>query len=159
MKISRYLTLEEATKSPTAIKFGIDNTPNAEQIENMKLVARDIFDVVREEECRGPLYASSFFRSPKLNIAIGGSSKTSQHMKGEAIDLDADVFNNSTNVGIFYFIKENLIFDQLIAEYPNVDGDFNWVHVSKTKGSNRGEVLVKLKDKYIQFKDYKTGMI
>jgi hypothetical protein len=159
MKLSRYLSLEEATKSPTAIRFGIDNIPNAEQIENMKLVAKLIFDRVREEECRGPLYASSFFRSPKLNIAIGGSSKTSQHMSGQAIDLDADVFNYGTNVGIFHFIKENLIFDQLIGEYPNSEGDFNWVHCSYSKDGNRGEVLVKLKDKYIQFRDYVVGMV
>lgn len=158
MKLSRYLSLDEATKSPTAIRLGIDNTPNAEQLTNMKMVANEIFDKVREH-VGGPLYASSFFRSAKLNAVIGGSSKTSQHMKGEAVDLDADVFNNGTNVGIFYFIKENLIFDELIGEIPNKDGDFSWVHCSKTLHINRGRVLIKLKDRYIQFVDYKVGMI
>lgn len=157
MKISRYLSLEEATKSQTAIKLGIDNTPNESQLANMKMVANEIFDKVREH-VGGPLYASSFFRSAKLNSAIVGSSKTSQHMKGEAVDLDADVFNNGTNVDIFYFIKENLVFDQVIGENPNKDGDFAWVHCSKTMGKNRGEVLVKLKEKYIPFGEYKLGM-
>jgi zinc D-Ala-D-Ala carboxypeptidase len=157
MKISRYLSLEEATKSPTAIRLGLDNQPNPEQLKNMIFVATEIFDPVRQY-IQGPLYASSFFRSPELNAAIGGSSKTSQHMSGEAIDIDADVFNYSTNVEIFYFIKDHLIWDQLIGEYPNPAGDFSWVHVSKTRTGNRGEVLIKLKDKYIQFKQYKVGM-
>lgn len=158
MNISRYLTLDEATKSPIAIRLGIDNTPNADQLTNMKMVANEIFDKVREH-VGGPLYVSSFFRSAKLNSVIGGSSKTSQHMQGEAVDLDADVFNNGTNVGIFYFIKENLIFDQLIAEYATKDGDFQWVHCSKTLHKNRGQVLVKLKEKYIPFNQYVVGMI
>lgn len=157
MRLSRYLTLDEATKSPTAIRLGIDNTPNADQLINMKMVANEIFDKVREH-VGGPLYVSSFFRSPKLNAVIGGSSKTSQHMKGEAVDMDADVFNNGTNVGIFYFIKEHLVFDQVIAEYATKEGDFQWVHCSKTMGKNRGQVLVKLKDRYINFKDYVVGM-
>lgn len=158
MKLSRYLTLEEATKSPTAIRLGIDNQPNDKQLANMRNVALKIFDRARES-VGGPLYASSFFRSPALNAAIGGSSKTSQHMEGEAVDMDADVFNFGTNVGIFYFIKENLIYDQLIGEYPNKEGDFQWVHCSYSSTGNRGEVLIKLKDKYIQFKDYKSGIL
>lgn len=80
-------------------------------------------------------------------------------MDGEAVDMDADVFNNGTNVGIFYFIKANLIFDELIGEYPNKDGDFRWVHCSYSASGNKGEVLVKLKTEYIMFKDYKTGMV
>lgn len=158
MKISRYLTLEEATKSPTAIRLGFDNMPNEKQLERMKQTARLIFDRVREH-VGGPLYASSFFRSPALNAAIGGSSKISQHMDGEAVDMDADVFNYGTNVGIFYFIKDNLIFDQLVGEYPNKDGDFKWVHCSYSPNGNRGEVLIKLKEKYILLKDYKVGMV
>jgi zinc D-Ala-D-Ala carboxypeptidase len=158
MKISQFLSLEEATKSQTALKLGINNAPTVEQLENMKCVANEIFDPVRKY-VGGPLFASSFFRSKQLNDAIPGSSKTSQHMKGEAIDIDCDTFNYGTNVDVFHFIREQLDFDQLIGEYPNVDGDFAWVHVSKTLGKNRGEVLVKLRSKYIPFSQYKVGMV
>lgn len=158
MKLSKYLSLEEATKSPTAIRLGIDNMPNAQQMEAMEYVAVEIFDPVREF-AGGPTHASSFFRSAKLNAAIGGSSSTSQHMKGEAIDIDADTYGHSDNNSIFDFIAENLIFDQLIGEYPDVKGKFSWVHVSKTKTKNRGQKLVKLKDKYIPFSEWKVGMI
>ena len=158
MKISKYLTLEEATKSPTAKRLGIDNEPNAEQLENMKFVATEIFDQVREF-VGGPLAATSFFRSKKLNDAVPGSSKTSQHMSGEAIDIDCDVFGFGTNLDIFDFIRTSLIFDQAINEYPDKFGQPSWVHVSKSKTGNRGQVLVKLKDKYINYRDYKVGMI
>ena len=161
MKISKYLTYWEGVKSQTAIRKGIDNTPNVEQYEAMEYVAQTVFDPVREW-IDAPLAASSFFRSAALNKAIGGSSKTSQHMKGEAIDIDCDVFGNGTNEGVFHYIKDNLPFDQLIGEYPDKDGAFAWVHVSlKKKGTNRGQVLVKLKDKYkyIPYSDYVIGMV
>ena len=159
MKISKYLTLAEATKSQTAIRKGIDNMPNADQLLAMKWVASEIFDPVREF-VGGPLHASSFFRSPELNAAIGGSSTTSQHMKGEAIDIDCDTYGNGTNKEVFDFIRKKLEFDQLIGEYPNVAGDFAWVHVSlKRSGRNRKQVLIKLKEKYIPFADYKVGMV
>lgn len=160
MRLSKYLTLEEAIKSPTALRLGIDNNPNEEETKRMKHVAVNIFDKVREY-IRGPLYASSFFRSKELNDAVPGSSKTSQHMLAEAVDMDADVFNVSSNVEIFYFIKDHLEFDQLIAEFPNKDGDFAWVHCSLVlpPKKNRKEVLVKLKEKYIPFSEYRVGMI
>ena len=158
MNISTYLTFEEAIKSPTAKRLGIENKPNEEQLENMKLVAREIFDPVREF-VGGPLHASSFYRSKELNEAVPGSSQTSQHMAGEAIDIDADAFGFGTNKGIFFFILDNLEVDQLILEYPDKFGNPSWVHVSKKKDKNRGEVLVKLKSKYIKYKDYVIGMV
>lgn len=159
-KISKYLTLAEATYSQTAIAKKIDNTPTPDQIEAMKFVAVNVFDRVREF-VGGPLYASSFFRSVKLNKLIGGSSTTSQHMKGEAIDIDCDMFGNGDNLSVFNFILENLKFDQLILEYPNESGMPSWVHVSlcRERHRNRREILVKLKSKYIEFLDYKIGMV
>ena len=158
MKISEFLTLEEATKSNTAIAKGIANVPTAEHLANMKHVATEVFDPVRRF-VDGPLYASSFYRSPELNTAIGGSSKTSQHMKGEAIDIDCDHYGNSTNKAIFDFILTKLIFDQLILEYPDITGKPSWVHVSlRRDGNNRREVLVKLKTKYIPFSAWRAGM-
>ena len=157
-KISKYLTYNEAIKSPTALRLGIDNEPTPEHLENMKHVATQVFDPVREF-VKGPLHASSFYRSKELNDAVPGSSKTSQHMTGEAIDIDADTFGFGTNRDIFYFIMDNLIYDQVINEYPDKFGNPSWVHVSKKKVGNRGEVLVKLKSKYIKFKDYAVGML
>jgi hypothetical protein len=158
-KLSKYLTVEEATKSHTAIRLGIDNTPTDEQLENMKYVAAEVFDPVREF-VGAPLGASSFFRCWALNGVIGGASTTSQHPQGQAIDIDADIYGNSTNLQIFNFIKGNLVFDQLIGEYPDALGNFSWVHVSlKRDENNRKEILVKLNEKYIPFKAYKVGMI
>lgn len=156
--ISKYLNYEEATKSQTATRLGIKNEPNTQQLEAMKYVAVNVFDKVREF-VGGPLHASSFFRSEKLNAAIGGSSKTSQHMKGEAIDIDCDTFGHGTNQGIFDYIRVNLEYDQVIGEYPDAKGKWSWVHVSLKKSGNRKQVLVKLKDKYINYSDYKIGMI
>lgn len=159
MMISKYVSYAEATKSPTAIRLGIDNSPTTEQLENMKHVAVNIFDPVREF-VGAKVGASSFFRSDKLNTAVPGSSKTSQHKDGEAIDIDADMYGNSDNLSIFNFIKENLTFDQLILEYPDKDGMPSWVHVSlKRIGEQRGQILVKLKQKYIPLSQYKVGMI
>lgn len=156
--ISKYLNYEEATKSQTATRLGIKNEPNAQQLEAMKYVAVNVFDKVREF-VGGPLHASSFFRSEKLNAAIGGSSKTSQHMKGEAIDIDCDTFGHGTNQDVFNYIRVNLEYDQVIGEYPDANGKWSWVHVSLKKSGNRKQVLVKLKDKYINYSDYKIGMI
>lgn len=159
VSISKYLTYEEATKSPTAFRLGIDNAPNPEQLLNMRYVAEEIFDPVREF-VGGPLLASSFFRSKELNDAVPGSSKTSQHMTGEAIDIDCDGYQYGTNRAVFDFIMRKLEFDQLIGEYPDEFGTFAWVHVSKKRiGKNRNEILVKLKKKYINYDDYKIGMI
>lgn len=156
--ISKYLSYNEAIKSPTAIRLGIDNEPTPEHLENMKYVAKEVFDKVREHISR-PLAASSFYRSKALNDAVPGSSKTSQHMTGEAIDIDCDVYKFGTNLEVFDFIRNNLIYDQVINEYPNKFGEPSWVHVSKTKRGNRGQVLVKLKDRYIDFSEYRVGMV
>lgn len=158
MMISKYLSLDEATKNPTAKRLGISNMPNAEQLERMKFVAQEIFDPVREF-VNGPLLASSFFRTKELNDNTPGSSKTSQHMTGEAIDIDCDGYQYGTNLSVFNHIRLNLIFDQLIAEYPDKYGSPSWVHVSRKKLNNRREVLVKLKDKYVAFAAYKIGSV
>lgn len=156
--ISKYLSYLEAIKSHNAKRLGIENEPNAQQLENMKYVATEIFDPVREF-VGGPLLATSFFRSKELNDATPGSSKTSQHLKGSAIDLDCDGYQHGTNLEVFDFIRNNLIFDQLIAEYVDRFGAPSWVHVSKRKLLNRGQVLVKLKANYISYKNYVIGMV
>ena len=138
MKLSKNLTLKEVTKSNTANRLGIDNTPEDFDIKNLRAIAEEVFQPLRDH-FGVPLFVSSGFRSKKLNKAIGGS-KYSQHMVGEALDIDADVYGSVTNRELFMFIKENLIFDQLIWEFGDDDTP-NWVHVSyKDKGQNRKQV-------------------
>lgn len=163
-QLSEYYTLDEAIKSPNAIRLSIENKPNAEQLQNMIYVAVHIGDDVRRW-VGGSLAATSFFRCKALNDVTPGSSKTSQHMTGEAMDLDADVYKNGTNRGIFDYIRTNLEFDQLILEYPDAEGRPSWIHASLKRPpytqthKNRGEVLVKLRAKYIPYADYKIGMV
>ena len=139
-KLTKHVSIKEVTRSYTASKHGVDNSiPNQQMYETIKLTAESVFEPVREH-FGVPLYISSFFRSQALNDAIKGSSKTSQHSKGEAIDIDADVYGGVTNKEVFEFIKDNLVFDQLIWEYGD-DSNPNWVHVSYSKTHNRKSVL------------------
>ena len=134
--ISEHISYREGVYSTTATRLGIDNTPNDEQLENMELVAEEVFEPLRAY-VGGPIKINSFFRSPKLNTAIGGSSK-SQHCKGQAIDID-DTFGRMTNAEMYHFIKEHLDFDQMIWEFGDDDNP-DWVHVSyvsKEKNRNR----------------------
>ena len=124
--ISKHISYKEGVYSITAIRKGIDNEPNEEQLSNMKLVAEKIFEPVRAH-FKVPIKVNSFFRSPDLNKAIGGSTK-SQHCKGQAIDID-DTYGKIKNSDIYWWIKENLDFDQMIWEFGNNDNP-DWVHVS-----------------------------
>jgi zinc D-Ala-D-Ala carboxypeptidase len=143
--ISKNISYTEATKSATAIKRGIDNTPDSIALANMRYIAEKVFQPVRGRFCV-PIAITSFYRSPALNRAIGGSS-TSQHCKGEAMDLDADVYGVITNRYIFNYIKDNLEFDQLIWEFGD-DKEPAWVHVSlKKNGVNRKQILQAYKEK------------
>ena len=152
MKISDHITYAEAIHSQTAKRKGIDNTPNPNQIEAMKLLAEKVFEPLREW-VGGPIKVNSFFRSPDLNTAIGGS-KTSQHCKGQAIDID-DVYGYKTNSEMYHWIKENLSFDQMIWEF-GTDTQPNWVHVSYvSEENNRNRCLKAYKDDMGRTK-YKT---
>ena len=137
-KISRHISYKEAVYSATAKRKGIKNIPNDDQIYNMRKVADYIFEPLRLY-VGGAIKITSFFRSPDLNTAIGGSAK-SQHCKGQAIDID-DVFGHKTNYEMFEYIRENLDFDQLIYEFGTNDNP-DWVHVSYvSKKENRNRVL------------------
>ena len=137
--ISKNITLEEAIKSQVAIRDGIDNTPPKDILLNMKHVAENVFEPIREH-FGVPIAISSFYRCPELNKKVKGSL-TSQHVKGEAIDIDADIFGKITNKQIFDFVKDNLDFDQLIWEYGDSKNP-SWVHVSlKRVGKNRKQTL------------------
>ena len=143
MKLTENLSLAEVTKSATAIRMGIANTPSATHLIALKEVSKNIFQPCREHFGK-PLAVTSGYRSEALNEAISGSSKTSQHSKGEALDLDADVFGGFSNAELFNYIKDHLDFDQLIWEFGN-NNNPAWVHCSyKTRG-NRNEVLIAIK--------------
>jgi hypothetical protein len=133
MQVSKHISFEEATRSEKAEELGIGNTPGPLQYEAMKLVAEKVFEPAREY-MNEPLTVSSFFRSKSVNKLIGGAP-TSQHLKGEAIDIKC-----SDNKKLFEFIKDNLDFDQLIYEFGSIYQPA-WVHVSYSKNGNRKEVL------------------
>jgi len=138
--ISAHLSLEECIKSTTASRLGINNMPPQSVINTLKIAAEKVFEPVRLH-FGVPIFVSSAYRSPELNKAIGGSS-TSQHMHGEAFDLDMDGKSTKvTNAAIFHYIRDNLVFDQLIWEFGN-DTNPDWVHVSyETTGAQRKQIL------------------
>ena len=138
MKLSKNLSLKEATKSNTATRLGIKNEPEQWEINNLRAIAENIFQPVRDH-FGVPIGISSGYRCKELNKAIGGS-KYSQHMIGEALDIDADIYGKVTNAEIFNYIKNNLEWDQMIWEFGD-DDEPNWVHVSyKESGSNRKQL-------------------
>jgi hypothetical protein len=142
MQISKHLSLAEVSRSETAKRKGINNTPSGEHLENFKKLAENIFEPIREH-FKVPIIISSGYRSKELNSAIGGSS-TSQHCQGEAIDIDMDG-TSITNAQIFHFIKDNLVFDQMIWEF-GTDKNPDWVHVSyESTGKQRKQILKAVK--------------
>jgi hypothetical protein len=141
MKLSENLNLSEVTKSDTAKRLGIDNNPTPEHLANLKLVAENIFEPIRKHFGK-PIFLSSGYRSKALNSAVPGSSSTSQHCSGEALDLDQDGKSTGvTNKMVFDYIKNNLNFDQLIWEF-GTDSNPDWVHVSwESTGKQRKMIL------------------
>ena len=148
MKLSEHLSLKEVTKSNTATRRGISNQPTQQHLQNLVILAKEVFEPIRAH-FNEPIYVSSGYRSRALNKAIGGAHKyidgkyvaTSQHCKGEALDLDQDYRNTCvSNRDIYFFIKDNLDFDQLIWEGGNDDSPA-WVHVSFSAKKNRKQLL------------------
>lgn len=137
MRLSENFTMAEFTKSQTAERRGIDNTPQGEHLEAAKELFGNVVQPVRD--AFGVTVINSGYRSPELNEAVGGSSR-SQHCKGEAVDIECPGYANGD---LARWIAENLEFDQLILEFytPGIP-DSGWVHVSyKADGTNRGECL------------------
>jgi len=140
MKLSQHLSLSEVIRSESAKRNGISNMPIALHIENFKLLAEKVFEPIRLHfGC--PIHISSGYRSAELNRCVGGSS-TSQHCTGEAIDIDMDGSPSGvTNKMVFDYIKDNLVFDQLIYEFGDSKNP-DWVHVSyESTGKQRKQVL------------------
>ncbi|MCO6500573.1 MAG: SH3 domain-containing protein [Vicingus serpentipes] len=136
-KISKHISYKEAVVSATATRRNIKNVPNEKQLKAMQTLAKKVFEPLRVHFDK-PIRVNSFFRSVALNKTIGGSA-TSQHCKGEAIDIDATA--GVTNKQLYNYIKDNLEFDQLIWEF-GTDKEPDWVHVSYTTSKpNRNQLL------------------
>lgn len=154
MKISEHLDLSEVTRSETAKRKGVSNEPTPEHLENFKKLAEHVFEPIRKH-FGVPIHISSGYRSKALNAAVGGSA-TSQHCKGEAIDIDMDGSSNGvTNKKVFDYIKANIKFDQMIWEF-GTDNAPDWVHVSyDSDGKQRGQILKAIKSngatKYVPY--------
>lgn len=138
MQLSKNLSLQEATKSITALRHGVDNTPDEYVIKNLERIARYIFQPMRDY-FKHPIAVTSGYRSKKLNRIVNGS-RYSQHITGEALDLDADVYKGMTNADLFHFIDLHLDYDQLIWEFGD-DENPDWVHVSLKREDNRGRKM------------------
>ena len=126
----KYFTMKELTKSSTADKLGIDNTPTTEASVALSNL---VLDPLREMYGKA-ITVNSGYRCPKLNAAVGGA-KNSQHMRGNAADITAG--NKEENKKLFELIRDNLPFDQLLNE-----SNYSWVHVSYVSTSkNRKQIL------------------
>jgi len=149
-KISEHISYAEATVSAKASELKLKNDPPADLIPIIKYTAEKLFEPIRKH-FGGPIQVLSFYRTEKVNAAVGGAT-SSQHVKGEAIDMSGTKYGTS-NAEIFEYILVNLKFDQLIWEFGN-DDEPEWVDESIKKSGNRGEVLrakkVNGKTKYIR---------
>ncbi len=136
--MSANFTLQEMTRSQTALRRGIDNTPSEAHIASMKALCDNVLERVRDNFKR-PVTVSSGFRSVQLCKAIGSSAK-SQHAKGEAADFEVI---GCDNLAVAEWIRDNLEFDQLILEfYDETDPSSGWVHCSyRADGENRKQCL------------------
>jgi len=138
MQLSEHFNLKEFTKSETAIRKRIDNTPNAQHAQNLKNVCEKILEPVRKHFGK-PIRINSGYRGPALNAAVGGSSK-SQHCNGEAVDFEID---GLANPELAKWVAANCEFDQIILEFydPKEGPNSGWVHASYSAGKNRKQQL------------------
>jgi hypothetical protein len=152
VKLSQNFTIQEYIKSQTALRQGIDNTPTEEHMGNATALFRNVVQKVRDQF--GVTVINSGYRGEALNKAVGGSS-TSQHCKGEAVDIECP---GTPNYDVAKWIEDNLDFDQLILEFytPGVP-DSGWVHVSYKSEGNRKQSLTAMKEDGKTV--YKPGLI
>jgi len=142
MKLSANFTLKELTKSDTAIRKGISNEPNTDEIEKLKLLCETILQPVRDKF--GAVTVTSGYRSPELCVAIG-SSVSSQHTKAEAVDFEVEGVDNAD---VAYWIKDNIPnWDQMILEFYTLgQPNSGWIHCSITNKLERKQFLSAYKE-------------
>ena len=151
-RLSKNFSLQEFTKSQTALRMGIDNTPGEEHLASATALFENVVQKVRDKF--GPTVINSGYRGAELNKAIGGSA-TSQHCKGEAADIECP---GTPNYDVAKYIQDELEFDQLILEFytPGIP-DSGWVHVSYKSEGNRKQSLTAMKENGKTV--YKPGLI
>ena len=137
MNLSENFTLQELIYSDTAVRMGIDNKPNDETVENLKILCENILEPIRAN-FKAPVVVSSGYRSEAVCLAVGSSSK-SQHIKGQAVDFE--IFG-IPNKDVTDWIVQNLDYDQCILEFwtPN-DPNSGWIHCSYNDSGNRKQYL------------------
>ena len=152
VNLSKNFTLQEYIKSQTALRQGIDNTPSEEHLESAKKLFESVVQPVRDNF--GVTVINSGYRGPALNAAVGGSA-TSQHCKGEAVDIECP---GTPNYDVTRWIEDNLDYDQLILEFytPGIP-DSGWVHVSYKTEGNRKQSLTAMKENGKTV--YKNGLL
>ena len=152
VRLSKNFSLQEYTKSQTATRQGLDNTPNDEHLASATALFENVVQKVRDHF--GVTVINSGYRGPALNTAVGGSSN-SQHCKGEAVDIECP---GTSNYDVAKWIEDNLDFDQLILEFITLGiPDSGWVHVSYKSEGNRKSVLTAMKENGKTV--YKPGLI
>jgi zinc D-Ala-D-Ala carboxypeptidase len=139
--LTKNFTLEELTKSETALRFDLDNEPNDEQLANLVALCECVLQPVRDHFGKG-VKVNSGLRTPEVNAKVGGS-KTSDHCKGMAADIEIP---GVANADLAKWITDNLEFRQVILEFytPGIP-DSGWVHVSYNSGDNKKQVLTATK--------------
>jgi len=152
VNLSKNFTLQEYIKSQTALRQGIDNTPSDEHLASAKKLFEMVVQPVRDHF--GVTVINSGYRGPALNAAVGGSA-TSQHCKGEAVDIECP---GTPNYDVAKWIEDNLDYDQLILEFytPGIP-DSGWVHVSYKPEGNRKQSLTAMKENGKTV--YKNGLL
>jgi zinc D-Ala-D-Ala carboxypeptidase len=141
MKLTNNFTLEELTKSETALRHNLDNTPTVEVVENLKTLAENVLQPVRDHFARG-VKVNSGYRAPEVNAAVGGS-KTSDHCKGMAADIEIPGLPNAE---LAEWIEANLEYTQVILEfYTQGIPDSGWVHVSYDPANLKKQSLTAIK--------------
>ena len=141
MNLTKNFTLAEMTKSETALRYDMDNTPGEQEIAALKLLAEKVLQPVRDHFGRG-VKVNSGFRHPEVNAKVGGS-KTSDHCRGQAADIEIP---GVANADLAQWIADNLEFRQLILEFytPGIP-DSGWVHVSYVAEDNKKQVMTATK--------------
>lgn len=141
MNLTKNFTLEELIKSETALRHDMDNTPGEAEIAALKLLAEKVLQPVRDHFGKG-VKVNSGFRHPEVNAKVGGS-KTSDHCRGQAADIEIP---GVANAELAQWIKDNLEFRQLILEFytPGIP-DSGWVHVSYVSEDNKKQVMTATK--------------
>jgi zinc D-Ala-D-Ala carboxypeptidase len=153
MKLSPNFSLAEMIKSETALRKELDNTPGDAEIANLTALAVNVLQPVRDAFNKG-VKVNSGFRHPEVNAAVGGS-RTSDHCKGQAADIEIP---GVANADLAQWIVDNCEFRQVILEFytPGIP-DSGWVHVSYVEGDNKKQVLTAMKENGKTV--YKVGLI